>query len=209
MKKMTLRLVMLVMAALLACAPALAEVDAFTSASVTDFYGDNALTGDELMNAINSFSGFYLVCTTNPDGSANAGYFIYGCAELDGKYYLKMGLAENQSRQNLLTNGEGLAVYAATPAGGEEDELYAVSGARDAFHRRDRCRGSGCAGDRGGRLHHPVRDHRNQVPGLIPRLWAWTADGCVSGPFGWRGGGAPPLPRIASAKTLTAAAQGL
>ena len=81
MKKMTLRLVMLVMAALLACAPALAEVDAFTSASVTDFYGDNALTGDELMNAINSFSGFYLVCTTNPDGSANAGYFIYGCAD--------------------------------------------------------------------------------------------------------------------------------
>ncbi len=133
MKKMTLRLVMLVMAALLACAPALAEVDAFTSASVTDFYGDNALTGDELMNAINSFSGFYLVCTTNPDGSANAGYFIYGCAELDGKYYLKMGLAENQSRQNLLTNGEGLAVYAATPAGGEEDELYAVSGARMRF----------------------------------------------------------------------------
>ena len=88
MKKMTLRLVMLVMAALLACAPALAEVD---------------------------------------------GYFIYGCAELDGKYYLKMGLAENQSRQNLLTNGEGLAVYAATPAGGEEDELYAVSGARMRF----------------------------------------------------------------------------
>lgn len=44
MKKMTLRLVMLVTAALLACAPALAEVDAFTSASVTDFYGDNALS---------------------------------------------------------------------------------------------------------------------------------------------------------------------
>ena len=133
MKRMTLRLVMLLMAALMACAPAMAEVDAFTSASVTDFYGDNALAGDELMNAINSFSGFYLVCTTNPDGSANAGYFIYGCAELDGKYYLKMGLAENQSRQNLLTNGEGLAVYAATPAGGEEDELYAVSGARMRF----------------------------------------------------------------------------
>ena len=92
MKKMMLRLVMLLMAALLACAPAMAEVDAFTSASVTDFYGDNALTGDELMNAINSFSGFYL-----------------------------------------LTNGEGLAVYAATPAGGEEDELYAVSGARMRF----------------------------------------------------------------------------
>ena len=133
MKTRMLRIAMLLMAAMLACAPALAEVDAFTSASVTDFYGDNALTGDELMDAINSFSGFYLVCTTNPDGSANAAYFIYGCAEVDGKYYLKMGLAENQSRQNLLTNGEGVAVYAATPAGGEEDQLYAVSGARMRF----------------------------------------------------------------------------
>ena len=66
MKRMTLRLVMLLMAALMACAPAMAEVDAFTSASVTDFYGDNALAGDELMNAINSFSGFYLVCTHQP-----------------------------------------------------------------------------------------------------------------------------------------------
>ena len=54
MKKMMLRLVMLLMAALLACAPAMAEVDAFTSASVTDFYGDNALTGDELMTYVNA-----------------------------------------------------------------------------------------------------------------------------------------------------------
>ena len=137
MKKMTLRLVMLVMAALLACAPALAEVDAFTSASVTDFYGDNALTGDELMNAINSFSGFYLVCTTNPDGSANAGYFIYGCAELDGKYYLyPLSAAAHCMAINyevFEAAGALQYVYAATPAGGEEDELYAVSGARMRF----------------------------------------------------------------------------
>ena len=134
MKNAMLRFLTLALSALLVCAPAAAEtVDAFTSASVTDFYGESALTGDELMNAINSFSGFYLVCTTNPDGSANAAYFIYGCAELDGKYYLKMGLAENQSRQNLLANGEGLAVYAATPAGGEDDKPYAVAGARMRF----------------------------------------------------------------------------
>ena len=133
MKKTLLALLVLSLAAALALTPALAEVDAFTSASVTDFYGDSALTGEELMNAINSFSGFYLVCTTNPDGSANAGYFIYGCLEHEGKYYLQMGLAENQSRQNLLTNGEGVAVYAATPGGGESDELYAVAGARMRF----------------------------------------------------------------------------
>ena len=45
------------------------DTDAFTSASVSSYYGDFALTGDELMNAINSFSGTYLVCTTNPDGT--------------------------------------------------------------------------------------------------------------------------------------------
>ena len=41
------------------CLPfaALAE-DAVSSASVADFYGQTALTGDDLMNAINSFSGF-------------------------------------------------------------------------------------------------------------------------------------------------------
>ena len=132
MKKLTALL--LCAAMLCTVSAAFAEApDTYTSASVADYYGAAALTGDALMDAINSTSGFYLVCTTNPDGSANAGYFIYGCAELDGKYYLKMGLAENQSRQNLLTNGEGLAVYAATPAGGEEDELYAVSGARMRF----------------------------------------------------------------------------
>ena len=54
----------LILAAAL-CLPfaALAE-DAVSSASVADFYGQTALTGDDLMNAINSFSGFYLVTTT-------------------------------------------------------------------------------------------------------------------------------------------------
>jgi len=81
------------------------------------------------MNAINSFSGFYLVCTTNPDGSANAGYFIYGCVKHEDKYYLKMGLAANQSKLNLETNGKGLAVYAAVPG----DKPYATAGARMEF----------------------------------------------------------------------------
>ena len=51
MKKMLLYLCAFMMAAVLACAPALAEVDAFSSASVADFYAANALTGDDLMNA--------------------------------------------------------------------------------------------------------------------------------------------------------------
>ncbi|MBR3764324.1 MAG: hypothetical protein IKK57_07215 [Clostridia bacterium] len=112
---------------------ALAEetVDAFTSASTANYYGQYALTGDDLMNAVNSQSGCYLVCTTNPDGSPNAGYFIFAIKKLGDKYYLQLGLAPNQSSANLNANGEGLAVYAANPV--EGSMAYAVSGARIRF----------------------------------------------------------------------------
>lgn len=133
MKKMLALLCAVVMMSA-AMIPALAEnTDATSSASVNDFYASTALTGDELMNAINSFSGFYIVTTTNPDGSANSAFFIYGCVENAGKYYLKMGLAENQSKLNLQANGEGMAVYAANPSGEEGAKPYAVAGARMRF----------------------------------------------------------------------------
>ena len=106
-------------------------VDTFTSASVANFYGDYGLAGDDLMNAVNSQSGCYIVCTTNPDGSPNAGYFIFAIKKLDDKYYLQLGLAPNQSKLNLEANGEGLAVYAANPVEGAKP--YAVSGARIRF----------------------------------------------------------------------------
>ena len=86
------------------------ETDAFTSASVASYYADSALTGDDLMNAINSFSGTYLVCTTNPDGTANAGVFIFACVKNEDKYYIQMGLAENQTKQNPSTE-EGAKPY--------------------------------------------------------------------------------------------------
>ena len=109
---------------------AMAE-DAFTSASVANFYGDFALTGDDLMNAVNSQSGCYIVNTTNPDGSPNAGYFIFAIKKLNDKYYIQLGLAPNQSKTNLETNGEGLAVYAALPAA--DAKQYCVSSARFYF----------------------------------------------------------------------------
>ena len=112
-------------------AAAYTEVDAFTSASVADYYGHAALTGDDLMNAINSQSGTYLICTTNPNGSANAAVFIFAMKKLNDQYYLQLGLAPNQSMQNLNANGEGLAVYAANPA--PDAKQYAVSGARIYF----------------------------------------------------------------------------
>ncbi len=108
--------------------------DTFTSASITtNHYGDFALTGDELANALNSFSGFYLVCTTNPDGSANAAVAIYGAVQHEGKMYLQLGLADNQTKANLLADKKGLAVYAANPGTDEGDKPYAISGARMTF----------------------------------------------------------------------------
>ena len=57
--------------------PAMAESDTVSSASVADFYADAALTGDDLMNAINAFSGTYLVSTANPDGTPNTAFLVF------------------------------------------------------------------------------------------------------------------------------------
>lgn len=112
---------------------ALAEdaVDTFTSASVANYYGQFGLTGDDLMNAVNSQSGCYIVNTTNPDGSPNAGYFIFAIKKLNDKYYVQFGLAANQSKLNMEANGEGLCVYAALPEA--DAKQYCVAGARFYF----------------------------------------------------------------------------
>ena len=112
--------------------PALGE-DVVSSASVADFYGATALTGDDLMNAINSFSGTYIITTANPDGTANSAFFIYSMVKHEDKYYLQLGLAENQSKANLAATGKGLAVYAANPSGEEGAKPYPVAGARMWF----------------------------------------------------------------------------
>ena len=130
MKKITALLLALLMLALgsVACAE---TVDAFASASVADYYADSALTGDDLMNAINSFTGTYLVSTTNPDGTPNTAFFVFSMVKHEDAYYLQLGLAENQSKQNLAANGEGLAVYGANPV--EGGKPYPVAGARIRF----------------------------------------------------------------------------
>ena len=128
MKKFLSLLVALMMLAPMALA---SDVDAISSASVADYYAAAGLTGDDLMNAVNSQSGCYLVSTTNPDGTPNTAYFIFAIKKVEDKYYLQLGLAENQSKANLTANGNGLAVYAANPEAGEKE--YAVSGARIWF----------------------------------------------------------------------------
>jgi hypothetical protein len=105
------------------------SADEFTSASVANYYAQYALTGDDLMNAVNGQAGFYLICTTNPDGSPNAGVFIFAIKKLNDKYYIQLGMAENQSKANLEATGEGLAIYAAVVEG----QAIAATGARMYF----------------------------------------------------------------------------
>ena len=126
----TLLLPCLLMALL--AVPAMAE-DAVSSASVADFYADAALTGDELMNAINAFSGTYLVATTNPDGTPNMAFFVFSMVKHEDQYYLQLGLAENQSKENLAANGEGVAIFGANPDVAAGDKPYPVAGARIRF----------------------------------------------------------------------------
>ena len=132
MKKFLNALLLSLALVALFCLPAMAE-DAVSSASVADYYADTALTGDDLMNAINSFTGTYLVSTTNPDGTPNTAFFVFSMLKHEDKYYLQLGLAENQSKANLMANGNGLAVYAANPTGEEGAKDYAVAGARIWF----------------------------------------------------------------------------
>lgn len=130
MKKITALLLALMMLALgsMACAE---TVDAVASASVADYYADSALTGDELMNAINSFTGTYLVSTTNPDGTPNTAFFVFSMIKHEDAYYIQLGLAPNQSVINLEANGKGMCVYGMNP--GEGDKPYPVKGARIWF----------------------------------------------------------------------------
>ena len=132
MKKLIKTLLLSLLLAALACVPAMAE-DAVSSASVADFYADAALTGDELMNAINAFSGTYLVATTNPDGTPNMAFFVFSMVKHEDQYYLQLGLAENQSKENLAATGEGVAIFGANPDVAAGDKPYPVAGARIRF----------------------------------------------------------------------------
>ena len=131
MKNLMNALLLTLMLALLAV-PAMAE-DVVSSASVADFYADAALTGDDLMNAINSFTGTYLVSSANPDGTPNTAFLVFSMLKNEDKYYLQLGMADNQSKANLIANGEGMAVYGANPDVAAGGKPYPVAGARIWF----------------------------------------------------------------------------
>lgn len=105
------------------------RVDSVTGASVSDYYADNGISGDELMDAINGPSGSYVISTVNEDGTPQVGFFVYFMVKDGEDYYVQLGLAENQTRLNLERTGEAMALYALNPS--DDDKVpYAVSGAR-------------------------------------------------------------------------------
>ena len=129
------KLLILVLALCLISLPALGEAaDAVTSASVADFYGAAALTGDDLMNSINAYNGFFAVASVNADGTPNIGFYIYSMVKLDDVYDLQLGLAPNQTTANIDNGSALMAMYAAVPAG-EGAKPYATAGARMALEK--------------------------------------------------------------------------
>ena len=121
-----IKLAVLFLASLLLLATASAETpDAVASASVNSFYG--GMTGDDLMNAINSYTGFYSISSVNPDGTPNVAFFIYGMAKAGDKYYVQLGISPNQTTTNIENGSALMAMYAAIPA---EGATYPTTGAR-------------------------------------------------------------------------------
>ena len=120
--------VLLACVLLASCAFAAAEaVDTVTTASVANYYG--ALAGDELMEAINSNSGFYAVASVNPDGTPNIAYFIYNMRKLGDTYYIQLGINPNQTTANIDNGSALIAMYGALPAA-DAQLATATSGAK-------------------------------------------------------------------------------
>ena len=128
--------VLLALVLCLAALPVLGEApaDAVTSASVSDFYGSAALTGDDLMNSINAYNGFFAVASVNADGTPNVGFYIFSMVKLGEDYYLQLGLSPNQTTANIDNGSALMAIYAAVPAG-EGAMPYATAGARMALEK--------------------------------------------------------------------------
>ncbi len=101
------------------------EADAFTSASVIDYYG-TVMTPEELVESISAYNGFFAVATVNPDGTPNVGFYIFSACVHEGKLYLQFGLAENQTRANMQNGSAVTVMYAPVPT----EQPYATLGAR-------------------------------------------------------------------------------
>lgn len=66
----------------------------------------------------------------SPDGSPNLAVFIFGAVDHKGKLYIRLNLAQCQSRLNILVTKQAVAMYAKTPDVLKGDKPLAISGAR-------------------------------------------------------------------------------
>ena len=128
----------LILVLCLAVLPVMAETaaDAVTSASVADYYADGMLSGDDLMNAINSYTGFYAVASVNPDGTPNIAYFVYGMQKIGDVYYVQLGINPNQTTANIENGSELMAMYGALPAA-DAQLMTATNGAKMVLKKVD------------------------------------------------------------------------
>ncbi len=87
--------------------------DGVTGASRKNYYVKTSLTGQALQEVINSHKAAFVLSTTNPDNSPNAGVFIPAMAS---DSIVKFGLADNQTRQNIQrTKKAVLTIYRFLP----------------------------------------------------------------------------------------------
>ena len=84
-------------------------VDGVAGASKKNYYEKTSLTGEKLFEAIKSCKVAFVLSTTNPDGSPNAGVFIPGVVS---DSVLKFGMAQNQTALNIKRTKQAvLTVY--------------------------------------------------------------------------------------------------
>ncbi len=83
------------------------DIDAFSSASVTNYYEASSWSGEELINAICNRMGAWTIATVNPDGSPNIAVAVFGRLEDDT---LLLNLAPNQTAANIDRTGEAMAI---------------------------------------------------------------------------------------------------
>ncbi len=90
-----------------------ADVDGVAGASKKNYYQQSSLTGDELLKVIKNRDAAFVLSTTNPDNSPNAGVFIPGVVS---DSVLKFGMAKNQTALNIKrTRKAVLTVYRLLP----------------------------------------------------------------------------------------------
>lgn len=135
-KKSLMIILVVIVTTLAGCAQPATEVpapsiDSISQASVSNYYGDSSLTGEDLVNTVNAREAAITVATTNADGTPNLATVIPMFVEED---VLVFGLAENQTKLNLMERNLGVvSAYVYNPQA--EEKLERNIGARMVIER--------------------------------------------------------------------------